>query len=135
MGEKKYIPKKVISEINFFFKNLELLAIKQPYLVVLILHEYLRSLYGLDAYIPFKEKNPIKRLDPAAIRGSILRTLTRAGKRMLPKISPTAPPRSPTPNPIPASAETRPRVNSPEDPSNPAPKRGEVDWPDFTRFW
>ena len=61
MGEKKYIPKKVISEITFFFKNLELLAIKQPYLVVLILHEYLRNLYGLDAYIPFKEKNPIKR--------------------------------------------------------------------------
>ena len=40
-------------------------------------------------------KKPMNRLEPAAILGSILSTRISAGRRILPRISPTAPPRSP----------------------------------------
>ena len=39
------------------------MAVKHPYQVVLILHEYTRILYSIDPYIDFKIKNPKLRID------------------------------------------------------------------------
>ena len=61
MNEKKYIPKKIISDIDSLFKDLNSLALTHPYLVVLVLHEYYRNLYSVDPFISFKEKRPKKR--------------------------------------------------------------------------
>ena len=49
------------SNILKFFSLLEKLSIKHPYLVILILHEYYRSLYSLDPYIKFKDLDHFKR--------------------------------------------------------------------------
>ena len=61
---------------------------------------------------------------PAAILGSIFKIRTIAGNLILPRINPTAPPKSPTPNPIKDSAAIRGGVNNPFESSKPAPNKG-----------
>jgi len=63
MSEKKFIPKKIVKTIDGFFKILDKLSIKHPYLVVLVLHEYYRILYSVDNHIPFKKKDPVSRIN------------------------------------------------------------------------
>ena len=48
--------------IKKLFSILEKLSTKHPYLVILILHEYYRSLYSFDPYIKFKIQDPSKRI-------------------------------------------------------------------------
>ena len=48
--------------IDRLFKILEKLTIKHPYLVILILHEYYRSLYSFDPYIKLPKSKPLKRI-------------------------------------------------------------------------
>lgn len=63
MSEKKFIPKKIVKTIDGFFKILDKLSVKHPYLVVLVLHEYYRILYSVDNHIPFKKKDPVSRIN------------------------------------------------------------------------
>ena len=48
-------------KIDNFFNILKKLSKIHPFLTVFVLHEYYRSLYPLDKYIPFKINNPITR--------------------------------------------------------------------------
>ncbi|MDC0939991.1 class I SAM-dependent methyltransferase [Candidatus Pelagibacter sp.] len=57
-----YLNSRDKSNIIKFFSLLEKLSIKHPYLVILILHEYYRSLYSIDPYIKFKELDHLKRI-------------------------------------------------------------------------
>jgi ubiquinone/menaquinone biosynthesis C-methylase UbiE len=48
-------------KIDNFFNILKKLSKIHPFLTVFVLHEYYRSLYPLDKYIPFKINDPITR--------------------------------------------------------------------------
>ena len=47
---------------NYFFSLVKKNIKTHPYFVVLVLHEYFRSIFPDDPHIPFKVKNPIKRI-------------------------------------------------------------------------
>ena len=59
----KFLDNKKRKQIDFLFSLLNQLAVRHPYQVVLILHEYTRILYSIDPYIDFKIKNPKLRID------------------------------------------------------------------------
>ena len=49
-------------ELDIFFKHLNIMVKTQPYLVVIVLHEYLRNLYPDDTFLKFSENNHKKRI-------------------------------------------------------------------------
>ena len=53
----------MIKKQKELFQLCKKLIVTHPYLVVIILHEYIRNLYPHDPYIKFKIKNPIKRIN------------------------------------------------------------------------
>ena len=49
-------------ELDIFFKHLNIMVKTKPYLVVIVLHEYLRNLYPDDTFLKFSENNHKKRI-------------------------------------------------------------------------
>ena len=54
--------KNLKKEINKFFQLLNTIVKTKPYLVVIVLHEYLRNLYPEDSFLKFTENNHTKRI-------------------------------------------------------------------------